>query len=65
MNKRPIRSSWTVVKGKVRKTWSDLTDDDLDRIDDEADRRAGTMKRRSDRSQEDVWRKPSEWQDVF
>lgn len=63
MNRKPIKSSWVVVNGKVRREWGDLTDEDLDLIDEQAKRKAGNARRRN-RARDDRWCKPGELQEI-
>lgn len=43
MNWDQIEGKWKQFKGRVRETWGDLTDDDLDKISGKRDRLAGLV----------------------
>ncbi len=43
MNWDQIEGKWKQFKGRVRETWGDFTDDDLDRIGGKRDRLAGLV----------------------
>jgi uncharacterized protein YjbJ (UPF0337 family) len=43
MNWDQIEGKWKQLKGRVRETWGDLTDDDLDSIGGKRDRLAGLV----------------------
>ena len=43
MNWDQIEGKWKQLKGRVRETWGDLTDDDLDKINGKRDRLAGLV----------------------
>jgi uncharacterized protein YjbJ (UPF0337 family) len=43
MNWDQIEGKWKQLKGRVRETWGDLTDDDLERIGGKRDRLAGLV----------------------
>jgi uncharacterized protein YjbJ (UPF0337 family) len=43
MNSDVFAGKWKQLRGRVKQTWGDLTDDDLDRIDGSYDRFIGTL----------------------
>jgi uncharacterized protein YjbJ (UPF0337 family) len=43
MNWDQIEGKWKQLKGRVRETWGDLTDDDLEKIGGKRDRLAGLV----------------------
>lgn len=43
MNWDQIEGKWKQLKGRVRETWGDLTDDDLETIGGKRDRLAGLV----------------------
>jgi uncharacterized protein YjbJ (UPF0337 family) len=43
MNQDIFAGKWKQLRGRVKQTWGDLTDDDLDRIDGSYDRFIGTL----------------------
>jgi uncharacterized protein YjbJ (UPF0337 family) len=46
MNKDILKGNWKQLKGKVKETWGDLTDDDLDVIAGKRDQLAGRLQER-------------------
>ena len=54
MNKEILEGNWEVLKGKLKKQWANLTDDDLKEI--EADRQVlvGTLQRKYGYTKEEV-----------
>lgn len=46
MNSDQIEGSWNILKGKIRQTWGDLTDDEIERIDGRREALIGTIQRR-------------------
>jgi len=43
MNKDILEGNWKQLKGKVKETWGELTDDELDQIDGRRERLAGRL----------------------
>ncbi len=43
MNADVFKGKWKQVRGRAKQAWSDLTDDDLARIDGSYDRLVGTL----------------------
>ena len=60
MNKDIISGMWTQLKGKAQATWGDLTDDDLQVAEGNAEYLAGRLQERygwaKDRAQDEVRR---------
>lgn len=56
MNKQTIEGNWMQLKGKVRETWGNLTDDDIDVIAGKRDQLVGKLKERYGKSEEDIER---------
>lgn len=56
MNKQTIEGNWMQLKGKVRETWGDLTDDDVDVIAGKRDQLVGKLKERYGKTEEDIER---------
>ncbi len=53
-----IEGNWKQFKGKIKETWGELTDDDLDRIDGRRDQLEGKIQERygqaKDQAKEDI-----------
>lgn len=62
MNKQTIEGNWMQLKGKVRETWGDLTDDDVDVIAGKRDQLIGKLKERYGKSTEEVDREVTEFE---
>ena len=56
MNKDQWSGSWKQLKGKVRETWANLTDDDLAALEANKDQLAGKIQERYGIAKEDAQR---------
>lgn len=56
MNKAIIRGNWEEIKGKLKKKYADLTDDDLLYIEGKEDETLGRIQKRLGKSREEVER---------
>lgn len=62
MNKDTLMGNWKQLKGKIRKEWGELTDDDLDQIEGNYEILAGRLQERYGLSRDEVDRKIEEFQ---
>lgn len=46
MNKEEIIGNWNIAKGKVKEQWSELTDDELLKIEGKKDQLLGTIQKK-------------------
>ena len=46
MNKEEIIGNWNIVKGKVKEQWSELTDDELLKIEGKKDQLIGAIQKK-------------------
>jgi uncharacterized protein YjbJ (UPF0337 family) len=46
MNRGILEGEWKEVKGRMKETWGELTDDDLDRSEGKADRVVGLLQQK-------------------
>ena len=53
--------AWQRVKGKIRETWGDLTDDEMEQARGNFDQFAGRVKEKTGETAEDIQRKFQEW----
>ncbi|MES2996170.1 MAG: CsbD family protein [Verrucomicrobiota bacterium] len=60
MNKLQIKGDWNVFKGKVKQRWGQLTDDDLDVAEGQADELIGRIQKRTGKSKEEIEKALSE-----
>ncbi|MGF1626875.1 MAG: CsbD family protein [Alphaproteobacteria bacterium] len=61
MNSDQIKGNWKILKGKVKQTWGDLTDDEIDRIDGKHDELVGTIQKRYGIAREEAERQVRDW----
>jgi uncharacterized protein YjbJ (UPF0337 family) len=54
MNTDTLKGQWTQLKGRIRRQWGKLTDDDLDQIQGDAEILAGKLQERYGRSKDQV-----------
>jgi uncharacterized protein YjbJ (UPF0337 family) len=53
--------TWDRIKGKIRETWGDLTDDDMDQARGNFEQFAGRVKEKTGESAEEIQRKFRDW----
>jgi uncharacterized protein YjbJ (UPF0337 family) len=53
--------TWDRIKGKIRETWGDLTDDDMEQARGNFEQFAGRVKEKTGESAEEIQRKFREW----
>jgi uncharacterized protein YjbJ (UPF0337 family) len=63
MNKDTLEGQWKQLAGKAKVVWGDLTDDDLAKIDGNAERLAGLVQERYGRTREEAEREVKEFFD--
>jgi len=56
MNEDILKGKWLKARGQVKEWWGLLTDDDLDRIDGNVDKLAGTLQERYGYAREEAER---------
>ena len=54
MNTDTLKGQWTQLKGRVRKQWGKLTDDDVEQVRGDAEILAGKIQERYGRTKEDA-----------
>ncbi len=54
MNKDEVIGNWKILKGKVKEQWSDLTDDELLKIEGKKDQLVGTIQKKYGLSKEEA-----------
>ncbi len=54
MNKIEFKGDWNIIKGKLKKKWASLTDDDLKYVDGISDELLGRIQKRTGESYEAV-----------
>lgn len=61
MNSEQIKGNWNILKGKVKQSWGELTDDEVDKIDGKRDELIGTIQRRYGITKEEAERQVDAW----
>jgi uncharacterized protein YjbJ (UPF0337 family) len=56
MNKLQIEGNWNEVKGKLRKKYAELTDDDVQYVEGQEEEMLGRLQKRLGKSEEEVRR---------
>lgn len=54
MDKLQIKGSWNEMKGKIKKAYGDLTDDDLIREDGKDDEMLGKLQKKTGKSRDEL-----------
>ena len=54
MDKLEIKGTWNETKGKIKKAYADLTDDDLLREEGKDDEMLGKLKKKTGKSRDDL-----------
>ncbi len=57
MNKDTAKGSWDVIKGKAKRIWGELTDDDMLKAEGSADKLYGTIQTRFGETKESIQKK--------
>ncbi len=61
MNTDVLQGKWNQVKGNVRKQWGKLTDDDVDKIQGDAEILMGRIQERYGRTRDEAKREVDSW----
>ncbi|BCU76809.1 CsbD family protein [Luteolibacter sp. LG18] len=56
MNKQQLKGNWNVIKGRLKKAYADLTDDDLKHAEGNLDELVGIIQKRVGRQQDEIRR---------
>jgi uncharacterized protein YjbJ (UPF0337 family) len=54
MNKDILQGQWTQLKGRIRKQWGKLTDDDVDQVQGDAEVLSGKIQERYGRTKDEA-----------
>lgn len=65
MNKDEFAGQWKNIKGKVKETWGELTDDDITRIDGKRDQLLGFIQKRYGYEKERAEEELKKWEKDF
>jgi uncharacterized protein YjbJ (UPF0337 family) len=61
MNADILRGKWNQIKGKAKRKWGKLTDDDLDKVEGSRDELVGAVQERYGKSKEEAEKEVDEW----
>jgi uncharacterized protein YjbJ (UPF0337 family) len=61
MNEDTIKGNWKILKGKVRETWGDLTDDDVTQLSGKKDQLVGTVQKKYGIAREEAEKQVDAW----
>jgi uncharacterized protein YjbJ (UPF0337 family) len=64
MNRDVLKGNWTQLKGKVRRQWGKLTDDDIERIKGDRDILIGKLQEHYGRTREQAEEDLERWLDA-
>ncbi len=56
MNKLQMKGNWNIAKGKLKKKWANLTDDDLRFMEGDQQELIGRIQKRTGQTREEVER---------
>ena len=54
MDRLELKGNWNVIKGKLKQTYGDLTDDDLTYVEGQEDELMGRLQRRLGKSRDEI-----------
>ncbi len=57
MNRDQVSGKWEEIKGKAKRIWGELTDDDFKKAEGSADKLYGLIEQKFGQSKEDIKRK--------
>ena len=63
MNRDTLKGQWMQLKGKVREQWGQLTDDEVDQVQGNAEMLIGRIQERYGRSREEAEGEVDRWLD--
>lgn len=61
MNKDTLKGDWNQLKGSVKQTWAELTDDDLTHAEGSFDKLVGKIQERYGHAKDKVEQEVREW----
>jgi len=61
MDKLQIKGNWNIIKGKLKKQYADLTDDDLTYDEGREDELLGRLQKRTGESREEIIERINEY----
>ena len=61
MNENTIQGKWEQVKGSVKETWGDLTDDEITQMEGNRQKLAGKIQERYGRAQDVIEKEIDDW----
>lgn len=64
MNNDQFSGQWKELKGKVKETWGELTDDEISRVDGKRDQLLGLLQQKYGYEREHAENELSEWEEM-
>jgi uncharacterized protein YjbJ (UPF0337 family) len=61
MNRDVLKGQWKQLKGEIQRQWGELTDDEVDRLEGNAEKLAGLLQERYGWGREDAERRIDQW----
>ncbi len=61
MNSDIIKGEWTKLKGSVREKWGELTNDEVDQVNGEAERLIGTLQAKYGYARDKAEKQVDDW----
>ena len=61
MNEDMVMGKWKQLKGKLKETWGELTDDEIEKLDGQKDSLIGTLQERYGMSKDEASRQATNW----
>lgn len=61
MNENTLKGQWEQLKGSIKETWGDLTDDEITQIEGSRQKLAGKIQERYGRAQDVVEKEINDW----
>jgi len=62
MNADTLKGKWKQIKGRAKKQWGKLTDDDLDKVEGSRDELVGKIQERYGKSREEAEKEVDSWE---
>lgn len=56
-----MKGNWKQIKGKIRETWGDITDDELDKLEGRREQLVGYLQEKSGRERQEVEDRLDAW----
>lgn len=61
MNEDQFKGKWNIVKGKLKQTYGDLTDDDLTYVEGKSDELLGRLQEKTEKTKDQLKDQINKW----